>query len=75
MPKVVVFTSNTWPHCFTAKDYLSEKGINYEEKNVSSDMNARKELMSMGYMGVPIIMVDDTVVEGFNKSKLDELLP
>ena len=75
MSKVVVFTSNTWPHCFTAKDYLSEKGINYEEKNVSTDMNARKELMSMGYMGVPIIMVDDNVVEGFNRTKLDELLP
>jgi len=28
----------------------------------------------MGYMGVPIIMVDDNVVEGFNKNKLEEIL-
>lgn len=31
--------------------------------------------MKMGYMGVPIIMVNDDVVEGFNKTKLEELLP
>lgn len=38
------------------------------------DIDAKKELMSMGFMGVPIIMVDDNVVEGFNRAKLDELL-
>jgi len=74
MAKVVVYSSNTCPHCTTAKDYLKEKGVEFEEKNVTTDMEARKELMSMGYMGVPIIMVDGEVVEGFNRAKLDELV-
>lgn len=34
----------------------------------------QKELISMGYMGVPIIMIDEEVVVGFNKAKLDEIL-
>jgi glutaredoxin-like YruB-family protein len=74
MAKVVVYSSNTCPHCTTAKDYLKEKGVEFEEKNVTTDMDARKELMSMGYMGVPIIIVDGEVVEGFNRAKLDELV-
>ncbi|PKM70432.1 MAG: NrdH-redoxin [Firmicutes bacterium HGW-Firmicutes-18] len=74
MSKIVVFSSNTCPHCVTAKDYLKSKGIEFTEKNVSTDMEARKELMGMGYMGVPIILVDDEVIEGFNKAKLDELI-
>lgn len=74
MSKIVVYSSNTCPHCVTAKDYLKSKGIEFTEKNVSTDMEARKELMGMGYMGVPIILVDDKVIEGFNKAKLDELI-
>ena len=74
MAKIVVYSSNTCPHCVTAKDYLKSKGIDFVEKNVSTDMDARTELMGMGYMGVPIIMVDDKVIEGFNKAKLEELI-
>lgn len=74
MAKIKMYTSSTCSHCFAAKDYLKENGYEYEEKNVSTDPQAKKELMAMGYMGVPIIMVDDTVIEGFNKAKLEELL-
>ncbi len=72
--KVVVFSSNTCGYCTMAKEYLTEKGVAYEERNVSSDIEARKELMSKGFMGVPVIYVEDEVIQGFNKAKLDELL-
>jgi len=72
--KVVVYTSDTCPHCTTAKNFLKEKSVEFEEKNVSSDMEARNELMEMGFMGVPIILVDGETVEGFNKGKLEKLL-
>lgn len=72
--KVVVYTSNTCPHCFTTKDYLTSKGIEYTEKNVSESAEYRKELMSKGFMGVPVVMVDDEAIVGFDKQRLDELL-
>lgn len=72
--KVTVFTSNTCGYCHMAKDYLNENNIPFEEKNVSTDAAARKELMSQGFMGVPVIYVDDEVIQGFDKSKLEELL-
>lgn len=72
--KVVVFSSNTCGYCTMAKDYLNEKGIAFEERNVSSDIEARKELMSKGFMGVPVIYVEDEVIQGFDKAKLDSLL-
>lgn len=74
MPKIKIYTSNTCSHCHAAKDYLDEKGYSYEEKNISQDSEAKKDLIAQGFLGVPIIMVDDEVVEGFNKSKLDEML-
>ena len=57
-----------------AKDYLNEKGVSFTEKNVSSDVEARKELMAKGFMGVPVIYVDDEVIQGFDKARLDTLL-
>lgn len=74
MKKVVVFTSNTWPHCHTAKEYLSENNIEFEEKNVQTDPEARKELVKRKIMGVPAIFIDDEVIVGFDKDKIDELL-
>ncbi|MTI69348.1 MAG: glutaredoxin family protein [Firmicutes bacterium] len=74
MANVTIFTSNTCPHCISAKEYLNDKGINYKEKNVQTDPNARKELMKKGYMGVPVIIVDGEEMVGFDKNRLDELL-
>lgn len=74
MKKVIIYSSNTCSHCTAAKEYFKEKGLEYEERNISTDPQAKKELISKGFMGVPIIMVDEDVIEGFNKNKLDEIL-
>lgn len=44
------------------------------EKNIQTDPSARKELMQKGHMGVPVIMVDDEEIVGFDKVRLEELL-
>lgn len=74
MKNVVIYTSDTCGYCHQAKDYLNNKGVAYVEKNVSTDMEARKELMENGFMGVPVIYVDDEVIHGFDRRRLDELL-
>ena len=74
MSKVKVYSSNTCPHCVTAKNYLTEKGVEFEERNVQTDPEARKELMAMGHMGVPVLLIDGEEVVGFDQSKIDELL-
>lgn len=74
MANVKVYSSNTCPHCVTAKKYLNDKGIEFEERNVQTDPEARKELMAMGHMGVPVIVVDGEEIVGFNQEKIDNLL-
>lgn len=74
MKNIKIYSSSTCTNCTAAKEYIKEKGYEYEEKNVSLDAEAKKELLAMGYMGVPIIFVDEEAIVGFNRSKLDELL-
>lgn len=74
MANVVIYSSNTCGYCKQAKEYLQEKGVNYEEKNISNDPTARRELMQKGYMGVPVIVVNGEEIVGFDKSRLEQLL-
>ncbi len=47
----------------------------FEAKNVAEDEAARAELVSRtGRMAVPVIVVDDEVVVGFDRGKLQRLL-
>lgn len=74
MADITIYTSNTCPYCTLAKNYLNEKGYSYSEKNVQTDKDARKELMSMGHMGVPVLVIDGEEIVGFDKDKIDSLL-
>jgi len=74
MKNVVVYSSDTCGYCHSAKKFLESNSIKYTEKNVSVDDVARKELIKLGFMGVPIIIIDDEIVQGFDKNKIQELL-
>jgi len=58
------------------KTFFKEKGIQFSEHDVASDMAKRQEMMEKsGQLGVPVIIVDDKdIVIGFDQPKLSELL-
>lgn len=74
MKDIKVYSSSTCPYCTMMKDYLKSKGIEFTERNVSTDAEARKELMAMGHMGVPVTVIDGTEVVGYDTQKVDSLL-
>lgn len=74
MKKVIVYTSNTCPHCKAAKNYLRENNIEFEEKNVDEDRSAIDYLVEKGHRGVPVINIEGEDIVGFNKELVDEKL-
>lgn len=56
------------------KEFLSQKGIRYTELNVAEDMNALNELRQKGYRAVPVTIIDDQAVVGFDRDQLNKLL-
>ena len=75
MSKVTVYSTPTCHFCHMAKDYFTSKGVVYEDFDVSTDLTKRKEMVDKsGQMGVPVILIDDKLVVGFNKPKINELL-
>lgn len=75
MKNVVIYSTPSCVHCGHAKEFFRENGIQYTEYDVLSDLERRKELVEKsGQMGVPVILVDNEVVVGFDEERLRELL-
>ena len=75
MKKVIIYSTPTCHFCHMAKDYFKENAIAYDNFDVSVDQEKRKEMMEKsGQLGVPVILIDEEVVIGFNKPKIAQLL-
>ncbi len=75
MKKVEMYSTPTCHYCNLAKDFFDENGIKYTVYNVSTDLAKRKEMMEKsGQMGVPVIVVDEEVIKGFDEDRLREIL-
>ena len=72
---VTVYTSPTCGYCHQAKAFLTQKGIKFRERDVSVDGDAAEYIVQRtGQRGVPVIVIDDQVVIGFNRVRLEQLL-
>jgi len=74
-PKIVVFSTPTCPWCTRVKVYLKKNGFTYRDIDVSKDQRAAQDLVrKTGQMGVPVTMINNRPIVGFDKRKIDTLL-
>jgi glutaredoxin 3 len=60
--------------CNRTKEFLSQHGIVFEDRDVSNDDAALAELQKRGLMTTPVTLVDGEAVVGFDQAKLSNLL-
>lgn len=71
---VTIYSTPTCHFCQLTKEFLKERNVAFTEHNVASDLEKRQEMIQKsGQMGVPVILVDDEVIVGFDKPKLESL--
>ncbi len=74
-PSIVIYSSPTCGFCYMVKQYLDQKGFKYTEKDISVDQEALKFVLhNVGQAVTPIIAIDDKIVVGFDRPKIDEAL-
>lgn len=75
MAKIKVYSTIHCPYCVTLKEFLKERGIEFDEIDVGQDRRAAQEMIERtGQMGVPVIEIDGEIVIGFDKEKIMKLL-
>jgi glutaredoxin 3 len=66
MTKAIVWSKNSCPFCVQAKALLEARGIEYEERNVSTDWTREQLLEAVpNARTLPQIFLDDQHIGGF----------
>lgn len=75
MKKVTIYSTPTCHYCHMAKEYFDQNGIKYEDFDVAADIEKRREMVEKtGQMGVPVIMIGNEAVIGFDQAMISQLL-
>lgn len=73
--EITIYTTPTCPWCIRAKEFLSQRGIRYKEVDVTKEKKNLEEMFRIsGQTGVPVIVINDEVVVGFDQERLEEKL-
>ncbi|HWO39174.1 MAG TPA: glutaredoxin family protein [Candidatus Acidoferrum sp.] len=60
--------------CGQVKEYLSQKQVQFDDRDITKDPSAILELQKLGFMTTPVTVVEDKVIVGFDVPKLDQAL-
>ena len=71
----ITMYSTTWcVHCKRARHYFAAHGIAYNEVDVEATEAGKREFKELGGGGVPLILVGDKAMRGFDEQRMKALL-
>jgi glutaredoxin 3 len=74
-PRIIVFTSPSCGWCRKVKSYLREKGFKFRDVDISRDQRAATDVQRRtGSTSVPVILINNKPIIGFNKAEIDKQL-
>ena len=71
--KVIVYSTQGCVECNFVKQMLTDEEIPFEVRDVMSSVEYQQEVEKYGFMGVPVTVVGEKAVKGFNP-ELQELI-
>jgi glutaredoxin len=68
MVRAIIYTAPKCPHSQNLKNYLTQNGVDFEERCIIANPEAVAEIMSRTQqMGIPVAVVDNEVFIGFDR--------
>lgn len=72
--EIIVYSGIHCAPCDAVKAFLKEHGFSYTEKNINQDKAARQELRDMGITSIPVTVIGETKIQGFERERLETAL-
>lgn len=74
-PAITIYSSPSCAFCHMAKEYFKDKGVAFTEKDITVDPEAFEFIVNkVGQAVTPVITINDTVIVGFDRPKIDDAL-
>lgn len=75
LSKVIVFTQLDCPPCGWVRNFLSERGVEFEERSIDSGVAVVRELtQTYKSQSTPTVVIGDQVLIGYDPERLVQLL-
>jgi glutaredoxin len=71
---VVVYTAPGCSVCKAEIEFLSQRNIDFTEKNIRTDLDAMQEMVEINSQSTPTTVIDGEVFIGFDKERISEKL-
>ncbi len=72
--EVVLFSTSWCGYCRKAREYLVSNGIPHEELDIEKSIEGKQEFAALGGRGVPLILVGNEQIRGWNPAALNTAL-
>ncbi len=72
--KVVMYGTQSCPYCGKARELLRAKNVRFADLDVQHSPKAQKEFEQLGGTGVPVILIGNRRIQGFNQDAIEEAL-
>lgn len=72
--EVVIYTTEWCGYCRKAKAFMDAKGVRYREVDVETSQAGQQEFARLGGRGVPVILVGNQRMDGFDQARLEAML-
>lgn len=72
--QVVLYGTETCPYCVQARKYLRERQIAFVDFDINNSEKGRRDFSALGGKGVPLILIGNRQVSGFNQASIDAAL-
>lgn len=72
--RVVLYGTAWCQYCAKARDYLKANNVPYVDLDIEKSEPARKQHAALGGGGVPMLLVGDRKMTGFNQSALQSAI-
>ena len=74
-PRIIVFSTPNCGWCRKLKSYLRDNGFRFKDVDITKDPKAAQDVVrKTGQMGVPVTLINNRPIVGFNKPMIDRLL-
>jgi glutaredoxin 3 len=69
---IIVYSADWCGFCHAARQYFTQIGVAFEERNVEQDPKFMHEAVEKsGQMGIPVIDIDGEIIVGFDRPRID----
>lgn len=71
--RLPVLYGTVWcPYCAQARKYFDENGMAFRDLDIERDAEAKRQYDALGLSGVPVIVYEDMIWNGFSERSMDE---